>query len=184
MTDSALPPSWWLLSRATARALLLRGIVLTSPLAAIACTALAAHRTVPVLDVAIVGLALVCAVLPDSHSGSLVVVLVGVDWLATVDDRVTPWLLAAAIVLAIFHASMAAASVAPPAAKWTPAMSTRWLRRTAVVGAATCATWAVVTVIGDHRLRGNSLLVAGALVALAFAALWARAGSIEGRVEL
>jgi hypothetical protein len=41
-----------------------------------------------------------------------------------------------------------------------------------------------VTVIGDHRLRGNSLLVAGALVASAFAALWARAGSIEGRVEL
>jgi hypothetical protein len=36
-------------------------------------------------------------------------------------------------------------------------------------------------VIGDHRVRGNSLLLAAALVAVAFAALWAWTGSIVGR---
>ncbi|HZX53217.1 MAG TPA: hypothetical protein VFE86_00980 [Ilumatobacteraceae bacterium] len=168
-------------ARATGQALLLRGLVLTSPLVAIFCTGLAAGRTLPALDVAVAGLALACAALPDSHAGLLVVALVGIGWWATVDDRLTPWSLAAALALAVFHASMAAASVAPLAAKWTPAMSRRWLRRTAVVGAATCVMWAVVALIGDHRFSGNSLLLAAALVGLAFAALWARTGSIGQR---
>jgi len=129
----------------------------------------------------VVALAIVCAVLPDSHTGSLVVVIVGIEWWATVDDPVSPWLLAAALALTVFHVSMAAATVAPPAARWTPAMSRRWLRRTAVVGAATCVMWAAVAVIGDHRVAGNSLLLAAALVALAFAALWARTGSVAQR---
>ena len=165
----------------TRRALLLRGLVLTSPLVAVACTWLAADRTVPALDVAVAGLAIVCAVLPDSHAGSLVVVLVGIEWWATVDDRVSAWLLAAALALAAFHASMAAATVAPLAARWTPAMSRRWLRRTAVVGGATCIMWAGVALIGDHRVHGNSLLLAAALVTLALGAMWARGGSVVRR---
>jgi len=165
----------------TGRALLLRGLVLTSPLVGVACTWLAADRTIIALDVAVVALAIVCAVLPDSHTGSLVVVIVGIEWWATVDDPVSPWLLAAALALTVFHVSMAAATVAPTAARWTPAMSRRWLRRTAVVGAATCVMWAAVAVIGDHRFPGNSLLLAAALVALAVAALWARTGSTAQR---
>jgi len=178
MNASAMPIKRWPLSRATGPALLLRGVVLTSPPVAIACTWLAAGRTVLALDVAIVGLAVICAVVPDSHAGSLVVLLVGIEWAATVHDRVTPWSLAAAGALTVFHASMAASTVAPLAARWTPAMSSRWLRRTAMVGAAACVVWAVVAVIGDHRIHGNSLLLAAALVALAFAAMWAWTGSI------
>ena len=180
MTDSATT-SGWLSSRATGPALLLRSLVLTSPLVAIACTWLAAERTIPALDVAVVALALACAVVPDSHAGSLVVVLIGIEWWATVGNRTSPWLLAAGVALTVFHASTAAASVAPLAARWTPAMTRRWLRRTAMVGAATCVMWSVVAVIGDHRVRGNSLLLATALVAVAFAALWAWTGSIVGR---
>jgi hypothetical protein len=181
VTESTVPTSWWLLARATSGSLLLRGLVLTAPLMAIACTWLAADRTIPAIDAAVVGLAIVCAVIPDSHTGLLVVVLVGIEWLATVEDRVTPWSLAAAVALTVFHASMAAASVAPPAARWTRAMRRRWLLRVAVVIAATSATWVVTAVIGDHRLGGSSLLLAAALVAVAFAGLWARAGSIEER---
>jgi len=166
---------------AAAPALLLRGLVLTSPLLAIVSTRLAADRTVPVLDAAIIGVALFCAALPDSHAGLVVVALVGIDWWATVDDRVTPWSLVAAVALAVFHASTAAAGVAPVAARWTAAMSTRWLRRTAVLGAATCITWAAVAALGDHRIHGNGLLLAAALLVLACAALWARTASIEQR---
>jgi len=159
----------------------LRGLVLTSPLVGVACTWLAADRTIIALDVVVVALAIVCAVLPDSHTGSLVVVIVGIEWWATVDDPVSPWLLAAALALTVFHVSMAAATVAPPAARWTPAMSRRWLRRSAVVGAATFVGWAGVALIGDHRVHGNSLLLAAALVTLACAVMWARTGSIVGR---
>jgi hypothetical protein len=160
---------------------LLRGLVLTSTVVAITCTRFAAYRTVPVLDVAIVCLALVCAAVPDSHTGLLVVALVGIEWWATVDDRVTPWSLAAAAALAVFHVSMAAASLAPVAARWTPAMSRRWLRRTAVLGAAICITWAGLAAIGDHRVRGNEFVLAAALIVVACAALWARTASIAHR---
>ena len=156
----------------------MRCLVLTSAVAAIMCIRFAAHRTVPALDAAIVGLALICAAVPDSHTGLLVVALAGIDWWATVDDRVTPWSLAAAGALAVFHVSMAAASLAPVGAQWTPAMSMRWLRRTAVLGAAICITWAGLAAIGDHRVPGNGLLLAAALLVVAGATLWARTASI------
>ena len=44
-------------------------------------TWLAAGHTVPVINVVIFGLALVCVVLPDSHFGLLVVLLISVfEW--------------------------------------------------------------------------------------------------------
>ena len=45
----------------------------------------------------------------------------------------------------------------------------------------TCVMWAGVAVIGDHRIAGNSLLLTAALIALAFAALWARTRSVAQR---
>jgi len=165
----------------TRSAVLLRGLALMSPLVTLACTWLAADRSFLALDIAVFALAIVCAVVPDSHAASVLVIIAGINWWETVDDWISPWLLAAALALAVFHASTAAATVAPTAARWTRAMSTRWLRRTAVVGAATGVAWACVAAIGDHRLGGNSLLLAAALVALAVGALWAWTGSIVRR---
>ena len=113
MNDARFPDSWWLLSRVRGVGSVLRVLMLTSTVVAVGCTWLAAGHTVLVVDVVIVGLALVCVVLPDSHVGLLVVLVVGVEWLATVHDRTTPWSVGAAASLAVFHASMAAASCRP-----------------------------------------------------------------------
>jgi hypothetical protein len=153
--------------------------MLTSTVVAVGCTWLAAGHTVPVVDVMIVGLALVCVVLPDSHVGLLVVLVVGVEWLATVNDRTTPWSVGAAVSLAVFHASMAAASVAPPAATWTRAMCRRWIRRSLAVMLASVCTWAVVAAIDGHHGADGAVLVASSLVAIAIAGLWARDGTLD-----
>ena len=81
MNDARLPDSWWLLSRARGAGLVLRVLILTSTVVAVGCTWLAAGHTVPVVNVVIFGLALVCVVLPDSHVGLLVVLVVGIEWL-------------------------------------------------------------------------------------------------------
>jgi hypothetical protein len=180
MNDTRFPDSWWLLSRARGVSAVLRVLMLASTVVAVECTWLAAGHTVLVVDVLIVGLALVCIVLPDSHVGLLVVLVVGVEWLATVDDRTTPWSVGAAASLVVFHASMAAASVAPPAAKWTRAMCRRWIRRSLAVMPASVWTWTVVAAIDGHHVADGAVLVAASLVAIAIAGLWARFGTLDG----
>ena len=158
---------------------MLRVLILASTVVAVGCTWLAAGHTVPVVNVVILGLALVCVALPDSHVGLLVVLVVGVEWLATVHDRATPWSVGAAASLAVFHASMAAASVAPPAATWTRAMCRRWMRRSLAVTVSSVGTWAVVAAIHGHHVASSSVLVAASLAAIAIAGLWARDGTLD-----
>lgn len=179
MSDTRLPDSLWLLSRARGVGAVLRVLMLTSTVVAVGCTWLAAGHTVLVVDAVIVGLALACVVLPDSHVGLLVVLVVGLEWLATVHDRTTPWSVGAAVSLLVFHASMAAASVAPPAATWTRAMCRRWSRRSLAVMPASVVTWAVVAAIHGHHVVDGALLVAGSLIAMAIAGLWARDGTLD-----
>ena len=179
MNDILFPDSWWLLSRTRGMGVVLRVLMLMSPVAAVGCTWLAAGHTVPVVDVVIFGLALVCVALPDSHVGLLVVLVVGVEWLATVHDRATPWSVGAAASLAVFHASMAAASVAPPAATWTRAMCRRWMRRSLAVMVSSVGTWAVAAAIHGHHVASSSVLVAASLVTIALAGLWARDGTLD-----
>jgi hypothetical protein len=159
--------------------LVLRVLILASTVVAVGCTWLAAGHTVPLVDVVILGLALACVALPDSHIGLLVVVVLGLEWLVTVHNRATPWSVGAAVSLAVFHASMAAASVAPPAATWTRAMCRRWMRQSLAVMVASVGTWAVVAAIHGHHEASSAVLVAASLVAIAIAGLWARDGTLD-----
>jgi hypothetical protein len=179
MNDARFPDSWWLLSRVRGVGLVLRVLIFASTVVAVGCTWLAAGHTVPVVNAVIFGLALVCVVLPDSHVGLLVVLLVGIEWLATVHERATPWSVGAAVSLAVFHASMAAASVAPPAATWTRAMCRRWMRRSLAVMVASGGTWAVAAAIHGHHEESSRVLVAASLVTIAIAGLWARDGTLD-----
>ena len=177
--NDARRPDEWLSSRVRGMGLVLRVLILASTVVAVGCIWLAAGHTVPVVNVVIFGLALACVVLPDSHVGLLVVLVVGVEWLATVDDPATPWSVGAAASLAVFHASMAAASVAAPAATWTRAMCRRWARRSLAVMVASVVTWAVVAAIHGHHVASSAVLVAASLVAIAIAGLWARDGTLD-----
>jgi len=179
MSEERLEESWWLLSRARGVGLVLRVLILVSPLIAVGCTRLAAGYTEPAIDLIIVGLALSCAVVPDSHVGLLVVLLVGIEWLATVGDPATPWSVAVAVSFTIFHAALAAATVAPPAARWTAAMCRRWARRSSAVMAASAGTWATSAAIDTLDVASSSVLVTASLLVLAIGGLWATAGTLD-----
>lgn len=158
--------------------LLLRAGVVSGTGLAVACTRAGGGGTAIALDVSLVGLALACAVLPDSHLGLLLVGAVGVHWVATVDDPASPWAIGVAVALAIVHTSMAAASVAPIGAAWTSAMARRWGLRFMVVAAASIPTWAVTTAIEQADLDRSPALVSAALLVLAAAILWVRRRSL------
>ncbi len=178
MSDQRLEESWWLLSRSRGVGLVLRALILVSPLTALGCTQLAADHAQPVIYVPVIALALLCVVFPDSHIGLLVVILVGIGWLVTVHEPATPWSIGVAISLTVFHASIAAATVAPPAARWTRAMCRRWSRRTLTLMVASAGTWVVVAAIGRYEIAGSAVLITAALVAIAIAALWAGDGTV------
>lgn len=181
MSDDRLQESWWLLRRARGVGLLLRILVVAGPLMAVGFTRLAAGEGVLIVEAIIAVAAAACVVVPDGHLGSVVVVLVGIEWLATVDDPTTPWSIAVAASLTLFHAASAAAGVAPPAARWTTAMRRRWSRRTVAVALSGAGTWAAVAAIETFDVGRSALLITAALLTLAVATLWARDGTLDAR---
>jgi hypothetical protein len=166
-------PWWWSLPRARGDGLALRLLALVSPLVAVACTWLAAGRAVPLVAVVVFVFTAVCAAAPDSHAGLGVVLIVCLQWLYIVGVRASPWALAVAGALAVFHTSLAAATIAPPAATWTRAMRRRWLRRFLGAIATSAGTWVAVKAIDGHHPGGDIPLLVAALVLLALAAAWA-----------
>jgi len=180
MNERGLEESLWLLSRARRDGLLLRVLILVSPITALGFTRLAAGQTPPVIAVPVIALALLCVLLPDSHLGLLVVLLVATGWLATVHDPATPWSIGIAVSLTTFHASLAAATVAPPSARWTPAMRRRWSRRSLAVVVASAGTWVVVAAIDRYEIPSSDVLLAATLLTLAIAGMWAREGTVAG----
>ena len=151
--------------------MLVPATVVGSALVAVVGTRLAADRTLLVLDIAIVLLAVVSAVYPDRHVGLAVLVLVGISWWVTVDDVATPWSIAVAGAVTLFHASNAASSVAPPSAAWSRAMILRWSRRSLMMIVASACTWVAVIIIRQTDVAANTLLVVAALIMIATAAV-------------
>lgn len=168
MNDARRPPA------RVDQVVLRLGIVLGA-LGALATTRAAVDRHLLVLDVIVIGLALVCTTIPDSHTGLLVTAVIVANWLASVDDTTTPWAIGAAASLTVFHVSMAASSVAPLAATWTPAMRRRWMRRLLAVCAMALPTWVLVVGVTRVDLGASPILMTSALVVIAAAASWAGA---------
>ena len=177
INDRYLEETWWLLSRARGAGLVLRALIVLSSLAALLCTRIAADHTLSVINVPVVVLAVVCVMFPDSHIGLLVVLLIGTGWLVTVDEITTPWSIGVAIALTVFHAATAAATVAPPPARWTRAMSRRWTRRSVAVMIASAGTWGAVVAVDRFEVGSSAALIAVSLVAIALAAMWAGAAA-------
>jgi hypothetical protein len=183
---SAGPPTaartaagWRPLGRGDGVNLLVRALVVGVPSLAVVSTWAAAGGGRPFVLVAAAALGVLCARRPDRHVGLVVVALVGVNWLATVDDHTTPWSVAVACLLAVFHAAAAAFGVAPPAATWTRAMGRRWLRRTSVLAAASGGTWLVVAALDGRAGRGRGIVLFAALALITSAALWAHGRPVD-----
>ncbi len=160
-------------------AIVLRALIVISPLAAMGFTWLAAGRVLTGAILLVVMMSGACALRPDSHFGILVVATVTIQWLAVVHDHTTPWSIGAAASLTVFHTANAAATVAPATAAWTQSMRRRWVRRTATLVVACAVMWTVVALADASRAGANSLLLTVSLLVLAAGALWARQGSIE-----
>jgi hypothetical protein len=180
MSESGVSEAWLLLARARGAGLLLRILIVASPLVALACTLAAADESLPVVKFVIIAAVLACAVYPDSQTGLVVVLLIGIEWWVTVDEQTTPWSIAVAASLAVFHASMAAASVVPPSAVWTRSMRRRWVRRCATLALAGPVTWAIVVAMHDRGAVSSQVLLAVSVLSLAIAAVWARSGTLAG----
>jgi hypothetical protein len=181
MSEQAFRDSWWMLTRARGIGWVLRATVLLAPLLALVGLHQAADVSVVAIDVAVVALTLYCVVVPDSHVGLLLVVVVGIGWLAAVDDTTSPWSLFTALALLLFHLALAAASIAGSAAVWSPALRRRWSRRVGVLALACAATWLVVRAVNAYDLASSSALLAAALLLLAAAALWVRDATLTDR---
>lgn len=109
---------------------------------------------------------------PDGHAGLLAVGVLAVDWVATVDDHATPWVLVLAALVAVLHTAGAAAGVAPPRAVWTAAMRRRWLTRLGVAVGAAAVTWVVVALLDGRAGRGRAPVLVAALAIVVTGALW------------
>jgi hypothetical protein len=166
------------LGRLSSHQRLLRLAIVAGPLLTLAATMVARGSFQPIALMVIGVLAIGCAISPDSHVGLLVVLLLALNWVQTVDDETTPWLLVAAAGLLVLHASMAAATVAPPAARWDRRMSRRWSARVAMVMAATAGAWSIAVGLADADLRGSAPVLVGALAATAWLTWWAGRRSV------
>lgn len=156
----------------------LRVAVLLSPLVAFAGTTAASGAGSPALALLLLGLAVGCTLVPESNLGLLIMTVVGIHWLVAVEDVTSPWSLVVGLALGALHLAMAAASVAPPAARWTSAMTRRWARRAGWSAGATAVAAAAVQAVGGRSIGGGAVLLTAALVWLAVAALWVRRTSL------
>lgn len=162
-------------------ALVVRLMIAVSAFAAAVCVAMLDHGDRPWQWLLIAGIpGIACAVLPDSHFGLVVIAAIVVPWLRYGADVSSPWSLVIAALLAVFHMSMASASMAPGAARWTPVMISRHVARTLAAVAAAAGTWLLVMAFAEYDTPGR-LAVAAALFAMGVAALWTREGRVRGR---
>jgi hypothetical protein len=167
------------LRRMSAHQRVLRLLVCAGPLLTLAATMAARGAFQPIALMVIGAFAVGCALSPDSHLGLLLVLLLSLNWLQTVDDETTPWLLLAAAGLLLLHASMAASTVAPPAASWNSALAWRWMRRVAAVMAFTLGAWVISVGLTEAAPGGNAFVLIAGLLLIAGVTWWTTSRSLR-----
>jgi hypothetical protein len=75
----------------------LRVVIVMGVVLAIGCTRAAGDGSIAAIDVGLVGLGLICAILPDTHVGLVIVGSIGINWVAAVDNPATPWAIGVAV---------------------------------------------------------------------------------------
>lgn len=167
------------LTRASGHVRLLRLLALVAPFVVLGST-MAAHGAVqPIACVVFAALALACALSSDAHVGLLTMLLLGLNWVQTVDDQTTAWVLPAAMGLVVLHTSLAAISVAPPAARWRGERARVWARRSVLACAAAVPAWVLSVAVVDRAWSGSTVLLAAALTLAAAGAAWIRGGGVR-----
>lgn len=126
----------------------------------------------PMVLVVVGALAVLSAIRPDAHTALVLVVVVVWQWMVVVDDPTGPAVIAVALALLVFHSTIALMAPSPVAARLDPDILRCWLRRTALVAAATVATWGLVLLMDQRRASGSVVVTfAGFVTALVLVAL-------------
>jgi hypothetical protein len=157
---------------------MIRYAIVVAPIAVLATIGAETGGVNPPIAIVVVLLAGACALMPDGHLGLLTLLLLAWYWAAAVDHPTSAATLVAALAVLVFHTALAAATVAPPAARWSRSMLHRWARRTGVVAGATAAAWCVARLLAGTRIDGSAALLSTALLALAGGAAWLRRRSL------
>ncbi len=160
------------LRRSSRHVRLLRLVVLVSPLVVAAATMAASGAVQPIALVVFALAGLACATSTDSHVGLVTMLLLALNWVQTVRDDTTPWVLVAAAGVVALHTSLAALTVIPPAARWPARSARRWGRRAALAWSAAVPVWLLTQVWSDRSPGGNAVVLVIGLAALVAAGGW------------
>ncbi len=152
--------------------LVIRAVIVASAALALAMTRPASKITILPLELIVIGLALFCAWRPDGYTGLVVVLAVALNWVLAVETPMSAWSVGVAGCLALFHTSVAAASVAPSRAALNEEMVRRWLSRLLVVAVLPLPVWLGAYLISDLGPGPSPAVFATSFVALSLAGFW------------
>lgn len=99
-----------------------------------------------------------------THAGSLVIAIIGLEWITLVDDVATPRAIGVAACLYVFHAVTALIAATRHTTVIDPVVLIRWARRSVPVMVATVAVWWVVAVADGRNADGSEALTILGLV--------------------
>jgi hypothetical protein len=136
------------------------------------------HRDPTVVLLGIGVLALVSAIQPDGHLPLVTIVAVAWYWIAVVPDHASPWSMACAALLLVFHTLTALMAMAPRSATIDAATLWRSTARSGVLALTLVATWVIVELFTGRDAPGNAVLTGAAVVLIIAAALAIRALSL------
>ena len=122
----------------------------------------------------VVGLGALTAAFPDSHVGSVTLVVLVLVWLVHVDRTTSPWTLVAAFAVTAFHTAATLAAFAPPGATLDTTVRRRWSVRVGLILALVTTLWALIVVIDSVDSGSNSAIFVVGLVTLGVGALFFR----------
>ena len=152
----------------------LRAAIMLAPAMVLSAIAIDTGHVSPPISIGLMLLTIISVLMPDGNMGVLTVLLLAWYWGAAINRPTSGATLLAAMGILVFHAALAASTVAPPAAVWSRPMQHRWARRTIVVGATTTAAWLAARVLDSTSLAGHAVVLLAALVGLAATAVWIR----------
>ena len=150
------------------------GVAMTAAVAAPLVTGVVDGNVNGVMVAIVFAAAVGATARPDFHTALAVEAIVVWQWLATVDDPLTPWAMAMAGCVFAFHTTVALMSVAPMTSVIDALVVRRWVKRSVPVVVATLAAWLLVMTLDGRQAPGSAVLTAAAFVTLAGLALAAR----------
>ena len=157
---------------------LLSGIAVGSIVFASALIARATPFTDTWIVYCVAVLALVVASEPAEQLGTVVMAIVIGQWISLGESVASPWTLAFALCLHVFHSSVALMAVMPHAASLHSQIVRRWVGRSGMVLVGTGAVWLLANGFERQQAPGNVVLTAVAFAVLAAAAVVFRSRSL------